>query len=75
MRLADFSLQCVLQERSFDPRYQIAAIGLVIYMLELAPTAFGKMSARRLLVMRPRRERSVVEESVARHTERHMTPA
>lgn len=44
-------------------------------MLELAPAALGKVSARRFLVMRPRRERSVIEQCIARDPESDVTPA
>ena len=40
MRLADLGLEAVLGQRRLDPRNQIAAIGLVIDMLQLAPAAF-----------------------------------
>ena len=66
MRLADLGLQAVLGQRAVDPRDQIAAIGLVVGMLELAAAAFGKVTAWRHLVVRPGRERAVVEQRVAR---------
>ena len=69
MRLADLGRQPVLGQRGLDPRDQIAAIGLVVGVLELAAAAFGEMTARRLLVMRAGRERAVVEQGIARHAE------
>ena len=55
MRLADLGRQVVLGQRALDPRDEIAAIGVIVGMLELAAAAFGKMAARRLLVMRRHR--------------------
>ena len=52
-----------------DPRDEIAAIGLVVGMLQLAAAAFGKVAARRLLVVRPGRQRAIVEQHVAGHAE------
>ena len=43
----------MLRERTLDPRHEIAAIGFVVGMLQLAPAALGKVTAWRLLVMRP----------------------
>jgi hypothetical protein len=65
----------VLRKRSFDARNEVSAICVVIRVLELASAAFRKMTAGRLLMMRPRRERSVVEQGVARNSKRHMAPA
>ena len=54
-------VEAVLRQRGLDPRHQIAAIGLVIGMLQLAAAAFGKMTAWRHLVMRAEGQRPVVE--------------
>src|SRR5690348_8425900 len=75
MRIADLGFEAVLGERGLDPRHEIAAIGLVVGMLELAPAAFGKVAAGRVLVVRPRSERAVVEQRVAGDSEGHMPPA
>src|SRR4051812_45595050 len=69
MRFADLRLYPVLGERSLDPAYEIAAIGLVVGVLELASSAFGEVTARGVLVVRARRHRTVVEQGVARHSE------
>jgi hypothetical protein len=55
MWLADLGVQSVLGERALDPRHQIAAICLVVGMLELTAAAFRKVTARRLLMVRSRR--------------------
>ena len=55
------SVAALLGERGFDPRHEIAAIGLIVGMLELAAAAFGEMPAWRFLVMRAGRQRAVVE--------------
>jgi hypothetical protein len=47
---------------------------MVIGMLKLAPTAFRKMTAGRLLVVIPKGERSIIKDRVPRNTERHMAP-
>jgi hypothetical protein len=65
----------VLRKRSVDARNEVSAICLVIRVLELASAAFGKMTAWRFLMMRPGRQRSVVEQGVARNSKRHMAPA
>jgi hypothetical protein len=44
-------------------------------MLELAPAALGEVPARRLLVVRPGRERTVIEKSIARDPERDVPAA
>jgi hypothetical protein len=44
-------------------------------MLQLAPAAFREMPTGRLLVMWTRRQRSIVEQSVARYAEGNVTPA
>ena len=75
MRLADCRREIVLRQRCLDPRHEIAAIHLVVGMLELAPAALGEVSARRFLVMRPRRERAIIEQRIARNPESDVTPA
>ncbi len=75
MRLADLGLQRMLRQRGLDARDEVAAIGVVVDVLELTPAAFGKVTARRLLVMRSGRKRTVVEQRIARHAEGHMASA
>jgi hypothetical protein len=75
MRLADFRGQIVLRQGGLDARCQIAAIRLIVGVLELAPAAFWEMSARRLLVMRSEGERAIVEHGVAGHSERDVATA
>ena len=75
MRLAGLGGEAMLRERRLHPRHEVAAIGLVIGVLELASAAFREVTARRLLVMRSRRQRAVVEQSIARDAERHMAAA
>jgi len=75
VRLADRRLQAVLRKRRLDPRDEVSTIGLVVGVLELASAAFREMTARRILMVRARRERSIVEQSITRHSERHMPPA
>src|SRR5512144_2864550 len=75
MRLPDFGREVVLCERGLDARYQVAAIGFIVRMLELAAAAFRVVAARRFLVVRPESQRSVVEHCVARNSERHVAPA
>ena len=74
MRIADLGRELVLRKRRLHARYQIAAIRLVVGMLELASAAFGEMAAGRLLMVRTRRERSVIEPRIAGHSERHVPP-
>ena len=62
----------MLGKRRLDPRCEIAAVRLVVSMLELAPAAFGEVPAWRILVMRAGRKRSIVEQHVARNAERNM---
>jgi hypothetical protein len=69
VRLADDAFQLVLCKGSLDPRDEIAAIRFVVRMLELAATALGKVPTRRILVMRSRSNRTVVEKRVAWHSE------
>ena len=75
MRLADFGGEAMLGERSLDPRNEIAAKGLVIDMLQLAPAAFREMTAGRFLVMESRGQRSVVEQDIAGNSERYVAAA
>src|SRR6187551_420897 len=72
MRGANFRLKLVLGKRRLDPRHQIVPIGRVVGMLELAAAAFGEVLARRLLMVRPECERSIVENRVTRHCEREV---
>jgi hypothetical protein len=65
----------VLRERGLHARHQVAAIRLVVGMLQLASAALGEVPARRFLVVRTRRERSVVEQRIAGHSERHRPTA
>lgn len=75
MRIPDRSLDAMLSERGLDPRDQIAAIGLVIGMLELASAAFREVPARRVLMMWSGRKPTIVEQGIAGHPEGHVTPA
>ena len=75
MRRSDLRLDPMLRQRRLHARNQVAAINVVIGMLELAPAAFGKVSARRLLVVRTWRECSIVEQGVAGNAEGDVTPA
>lgn len=72
MWLADLRLKPMLVERSPHSGDEIAAIGVVIDMLELTSAALRKVTAGRRLVMRPDGERAVVEQRVARDPERNM---
>jgi hypothetical protein len=74
MRLANRCREIVLSQRRLDPRHEIAAIHLVVGMLELAPTALGEMAARRFLVVPARSKRAIVEQCVARNSESDVTP-
>ena len=65
----------MLRQRAFDPRHKVAAIRLIVGMLQLTAPAFGEVPARRLLVMRAVSKRAVVEHGVAGNPERHMAPA
>jgi len=75
MGIADDGLQCMLRKRRFDPRYEIAAIGLVVCMLELAATALREVAARRVLMMRPEGQRAIVENRVAGHAKGYVAAA
>src|SRR5437868_9400890 len=44
-------------------------------MLQLAPAAFGKVTAWRQLMMRAGRERAIVEQCISGHAPRHMASA
>jgi hypothetical protein len=65
----------VLGERRLDARYQIAAIALIVGMLELAAAAVGKVAAWRFLVVGPESERPVIEHRVAWNSKRHVASA
>ncbi len=65
----------MLRERGFDARYEVARVRLIVGMLELAPTAFGKVTARRLLVVRSGSERTIIKERITGDPERHVPPA
>jgi hypothetical protein len=73
MRRPDFGFEFMLRERSFDPRYEISAIGIVVRVLELAAAAFREVAAGWLLVVLAERQRSVVEHGIAGNTKRHMS--
>src|SRR5690348_11934730 len=75
MRRPNLGREGVLRQRRLDARDEIAAIGFVVGMLQPASAAFGEVTARRLLVMRSRGDRAVVEQSVARNAEWHMAAA
>jgi hypothetical protein len=72
MRLAKLRLQFVLRQSGLDPRDKIVAIGFVVGVLELAAAALREVPARRILVVRARREGTIVHEGVAGNAERHM---
>jgi hypothetical protein len=59
----------MLGKRGLDPRHEIAAIGFVVGVLELAAAAFGEMAAGCLLMMRTERECTIVQHRIARHAE------
>src|SRR5438270_4072980 len=65
----------MLRERRRNSRDEIATIGIIVGMLKLAPAAFREMAAWRFLVVRPERQRAVVENRVPWHAERHVPPA
>jgi hypothetical protein len=75
MRLAKFGREVMLGERRLDPRHEVSAIRVVIHVLELAASAFRKMPARGLLMMRAKCECSVVQHGVAWHAKGNMAPA
>ena len=65
MRFADFGRKIVLGQRRFDTRFQVAAISLVVGVLDLASPAFREKPARRLLVVRTVGERAIVEDRIS----------
>ena len=75
MRGANLGREAVLGERADDPAGAIIGIGRVGQMLELAPAAFGKVTAWRHLVARPLDQRPIVGDDVARHGEGAVLPA
>lgn len=75
MRFANLRGEIVLRQCCLDTRDQIAAIGIVIGVLELAPAAFRKVAAGRLLVVRAKGKGAIVQHGIARHSERHMAAA
>lgn len=75
MRCSNLRLEAVLRQCGLDARDEIAAVRLIVGMLELAAPALGKVAARRLLVMRPGRKRPVIEQGVARNAEPHVPAA
>jgi len=75
MRLADLGQERMLRQRRLDPREEIAAVRLIVGMLELAPSALREMAARRLLVVRTRRKCAIVEKGIAGDSERDMPTA
>jgi len=75
MRWPDFGRQSMLCQRALNPRYQIAPIGFVVGVLELASATFREMTARRFLVMRSVSQRAVVKHRIAGNSERNVPPA
>lgn len=75
MRRPDFGREVVLGKPDLHARHEIAAIGVIVGMLELAPAAFRKVPAGRLLVMWTEGERAIVEHRIARNAERDMPTA
>src|SRR4051794_32364929 len=65
----------MLGQCRLDSRDEIAAIRLVIRMLQLASAAFGKVTAWRHLMVRSERQRPIVEQGVSRDSPRHMAAA
>ena len=74
VRFANFGRQVVLRQRRLDPRLQLAAIRLVVGVLELTPATLREMPAGRLLMMRTERQCAIVQKSITRNGERHMLP-
>ena len=70
MRCSNLSFEAVLSERRLHARDEVGEIGFIIRVLELATAAFGKMPARGFLVVGSQRERAVIEQRVAGHSER-----
>src|SRR5689334_13843625 len=75
MRLADLRRQPMLPERRLHARDEVAAIGFVIDVLQLASPALREVAARRFLVVGSRRKRSVVKQGIPWDPERNMAPA
>src|SRR6185503_14061483 len=73
MRQPDLRLKPVLRKGRLHARDEIAAIRLVVGVLELATAALREVAARRLLVMRTEGERAVIENGISGHAERHVT--
>jgi hypothetical protein len=65
----------MLRQCGLGARDEIAAIGVVVGMLELAPSALRKVTAWRHLMVRTRSQRPIVEQDVARNSKRDMAPA
>ena len=72
MGIEDLRRYPMLKESGLQPRYQIAAIGIVSYVLQLASTALRKMTARWHLMMQSCDDLAVVRDSVPRDRERHV---
>ena len=68
MRIANCRREIVLCQRGLDARHEIAAISFIVGVLELAPAALRKMTARRVLVIRPGRQRAVIQLPIARNS-------
>jgi hypothetical protein len=75
VRQANFRSQSVLGKRRLNAGNQIAAIDFIVGVLELTSAAFREVAARRLLVVRPKGERAVIEDGIAGYAEGHMPPA
>jgi len=65
----------MLSERRLDAGGEVAAISFVIGMLQLATPALGKVTARRLLVMRTEGQCAVIEHGVPGNAEGHVAAA
>jgi hypothetical protein len=65
----------MLREGTFNPGHEIATICLVIDVLKLAPAAFWKVTAWRVLMVRAWRKRTIVEQRVTRNAKRHVASA
>lgn len=75
MRVSNFRFDSMLRQSRFDPRHKIASIGFIIGLLELAAAAFGKERTWRILMVRTKGQRSIVEERVSRNSERDVATA
>ena len=71
----NFCLQIMLGQRRLDAGNEVAAIGFIVGMLQLAAPAFGKMATGRLLVVGSKGKRAVVENGIARYSERNVAAA